>query len=67
MPTKNRGMKACAAAVVFCCAATVAVSPLARAQQAPTYKVDPYWPRPLPNKWTMQQIVDIFVDKDDHI
>jgi len=35
--------------------------------QAPVYKVDPFWPKPLPNKWSMQQIVDIYVDKDDHV
>ena len=43
-----------------------------RAQQrapegAPVYKVDPFWPKPLPNKWSMQQIVDMYVDRDDHI
>ena len=38
-----------------------------QAQKAPTYKVDPFWPKPLPNKWSMQQIVDMYVDKDDHI
>ena len=44
-----------------------AAIPPARAQNAPVYKVDPFWPKPLPNKWSMQQIVDIYVDKDDHI
>ena len=39
----------------------------AGAQTPPVYKVDPFWPKPLPNKWSMQQIVDIYVDKDDHI
>ena len=38
-----------------------------QAQKPPTYKVDPFWPKPLPNKWSMQQIVDMYVDKDDHI
>jgi hypothetical protein len=42
-------------------------APSAHAQQAPVYRVDPYWPKPLPNRWSMQQIVDIYVDKDDHI
>src|SRR6202011_679809 len=42
-------------------------APAARAQQAPTYRVDPFWPKRLPNKWSMQQVVDIYVDKDDHI
>ena len=37
------------------------------APNGPLYKVDPFWPKPLPNKWSMQQIVDIYVDKDDHI
>jgi len=37
------------------------------AQDPPTYKVDPFWPKPLPNKWSMQQIVDSYVDKNDHI
>jgi hypothetical protein len=33
----------------------------------PVYKVDPFWPKPLPNKWSMQQIVDIYIDKEDHV
>ena len=44
-----------------------AAIPPARAQNPPVYKVDPFWPKPLPNNWSMQQIVDIYVDKDDHI
>jgi len=39
----------------------------ATAQGPPVYHVDPAWPKRLPNKWSMQQIVDIYVDKDDHI
>jgi len=31
----------------------------ARAQSGPVYKVDPFWPKPLPNKWSMQQVVDM--------
>jgi hypothetical protein len=38
-----------------------------RATAPPRYRVDPFWPKPLPNKWSMQQIVDIYVDKDDHV
>jgi hypothetical protein len=33
----------------------------------PTYKYDPTWPKELPNKWTMEGITGLFVDKDDHI
>jgi hypothetical protein len=38
-----------------------------RPASGPHYRVDPFWPKPLPNKWSMQQIVDIYVDRDDHI
>ena len=37
------------------------------AAAVPVYKVDPFWPKPLPNKWSMQQIVDLYVDKNDHV
>lgn len=37
------------------------------AQAPPAYKVDPFWPKPLPNKWIMQQVPTLVVDKDDHI
>jgi hypothetical protein len=38
-----------------------------RADASPRYRVDAFWPKPLPNKWSMQQIVDIYVDRDDHV
>ena len=50
-----------------CAALLLGVAALAQAQNPPVYKVDPFWPKPLPNRWSMQQIVDLFVDKDDHI
>ena len=34
---------------------------------APDYRVDPDWPKPLPNKWLIQSVTGMFVDKDDHI
>ena len=34
---------------------------------APTFKVDPFWPKPLPNRWSMQQVTGIHVDHMDHI
>ncbi len=45
----------------------LAAPPAAQAQNPPVYKVDPFWPKRLPNKWSMQQIVDIYVDKEDHV
>jgi alpha-D-ribose 1-methylphosphonate 5-phosphate C-P lyase len=38
------------------------------AQNVPVYKVDASWPKlPLPNKWMMQGVPTMVVDKDDHI
>jgi hypothetical protein len=34
---------------------------------APAFKVDPFWPKPLPNRWSMQQVTGIHVDHMDHI
>lgn len=32
-----------------------------------SFKVDPYWPQPLPNNWLMGQVSGIAVDSKDHI
>ncbi len=53
--------------IIGLCAFLALSANFARAADAPVYKVDPFWPKPLPNKWSMQQIVDIYVDKNDHI
>ena len=29
---------------------------------APMFKVDPFWPKSLPNRWSMQQVTGIGVD-----
>lgn len=34
---------------------------------APLFQVDPFWPKPLPNRWSMQQVTGIWVDHYDHI
>ena len=33
----------------------------------PVYKVDPFWPKPLPNKYLIQGVPTMVTDKDDHI
>ena len=38
-----------------------------RAQDVPRYKVDPFWPKELPNNWILGRVADVVVDKDDHI
>src|SRR5437762_5939152 len=47
--------------------------PLARGVSAlkkppvPIYKVDPFWPKPLPNNWIIQGVPVMVTDRNDHI
>ena len=43
-----------------------ATGPMASAA-APTFKVDPNWPKPLPNNWILGQVSGIATDRDDHV
>ncbi len=35
--------------------------------QAPTFEVDPLWPKPLPNHWVMGMTIGLAVDARDHV
>src|SRR5215472_1501870 len=35
--------------------------------KTPSFVVDPAWPQPLPNNWTLGQIGGLFVDSHDHV
>ena len=37
------------------------------ADGVPEFRVDPFWPKPLPENWMLGQVSGIAVDKDDHI
>jgi DNA-binding beta-propeller fold protein YncE len=39
----------------------------AQAPQAPTFEVDPLWPRPLPNRWILGHVMGVAVDSRDHV
>src|SRR6202162_1511316 len=39
----------------------------AQEQAAPKFKLDPDWPKPLPNKWKMGGVTGLAVDKDDNV
>ncbi len=59
-----------AVGVVCLLLATVALpaqGPPARARQVPTFKVDPFWPKPLPNRWIIGAVAGVAVDKHDHV
>ena len=34
---------------------------------APSYKVDPWWPKPLPNHWLVGAVAGVAVDSRDHV
>jgi hypothetical protein len=35
--------------------------------QAPTFEVDPFWPKPLPNHWVLGNVIGVGVDAKDHV
>src|ERR1700693_2245159 len=35
--------------------------------EVPRFVVDPYWPKPLPNRWVTGAVGGICVDKEDHV
>lgn len=37
------------------------------ADAAPSFQVDPSWPRELPNNWILGSITSLFVDSQDHV
>lgn len=41
--------------------------PQAPKGQAPSFVVDPAWPKPLPHNWIIGDVGGLFVDKQDHI
>jgi len=37
------------------------------AVQAPMFRVDPFWPKPLPNHWLLGSTIGVAVDAQDHV
>jgi DNA-binding beta-propeller fold protein YncE len=52
----------CSAVFALAIAATAAQAP-----QAPTFQVDPLWPRPLGNHWLLGSVTGVTVDAQNHI
>jgi len=40
---------------------------LSIAAETPKLEVDPFWPNPLPNNWTLGQVAGVAIDEKDHI
>ena len=49
------------------CLVMLAAGPNGLAQAPPQYKVDPSWPKPLPNLWVTGGIGGVCVDAQDHV
>src|SRR6201998_4341702 len=49
------------------CFLPLCVGVVAQTQNAPKFKFDPDWPKPLPNKWKMGGVTGLSVDKDDNV
>jgi hypothetical protein len=60
-----------AAMTMFGCAvATIGPARAGRTQppmQVPVFRVDPLWPKPLPNHWIVGAVVGVAVDARDHV
>src|SRR5580692_13192114 len=55
------------AALSAICLLPLCLSLPAQEQTAPKFKLDPNWPKPLPNKWKIGGITGLAVDKDDNV
>ena len=51
------------AIVLFGCSG----NPEKQSSSIPQFKVDPFWPKPLPGNWMLGQVAGIAVDKNDNI
>lgn len=47
--------------------AQISVPVLDGAADIPTFAVDPWWPKPLPNDWILGQVAGVHVDADDRV
>jgi hypothetical protein len=56
-----------ACGVLSFAAAFVNPSPLQAQASGPKFEVDPYWPKPLPNRWVTGELGGLCVDASDHV
>ncbi|MCC7241419.1 MAG: hypothetical protein IT180_05805 [Acidobacteria bacterium] len=53
--------------LIAAAAVVAAQSPAPDPLLAPSFRVDPAWPKPLPNRWLVGAVVGVAVDKRDHV
>jgi DNA-binding beta-propeller fold protein YncE len=56
-----------ASAVLTFAALPHAQKPTPMTRRVPTFRVDPFWPKPLPNRWIIGAVAGVAVDRHDHV
>lgn len=65
---RNTGVVVLLAAMIGCATETDnSASAISGTGMAPTFQVDPTWPREMPNQWIMGAVTAVFVDAQDHV
>jgi DNA-binding beta-propeller fold protein YncE len=62
-----RGFALAFVAIASLCVAACSSTPVARSGAATRYVVDPYWPKPLPDRWQVGAVAGVAVDARDHV
>src|SRR5436190_8291429 len=52
---------------IFICTAASVTAMSGASPPVPTFHVDPFWPKPLPNHWIVGAVVGVAVDRRDHV
>ena len=67
MISANHLLRASATLALGATVALIPVSAQRTASPVPTFQVDPFWPKPLPNHWILGSVTGVAVDAQDHI
>src|SRR3954467_11836748 len=65
--TRTRTIAALAASVVVAAGLCRSAMHAEDAKRAPTFEVDPFWPKPLPNHWVTGSTIGLSVDAQDNV
>ena len=60
-------MSCLSALVTIACASSIALTFAVPPARTPEFRVDPFWPKPLPNRWLVGAVAGVAVDRHDHV
>jgi hypothetical protein len=60
-------MSCLSALVTIACASSIALTLAVPPARTPEFRVDPFWPKPLPNRWLVGAVAGVAVDRHDHV